>query len=392
MYFWLHKANIALNELKMKILLVGEYSRLHNSLKEGLLVLGHQVTLVSTGDDFKSYPSDILLKRKFDSGISKKVKIGLFKLFGIDITSISLKNQFFQNKEKFQDFDIVQYINESPLGILPKYEKQIISFLSEKNKKLYLLSCGTDYTSVKYTVDKKFRYSIFTPFFEGKISKKDFFPALKYLNPEYKGLHDFIFEKVDGIITSDLDYHIPLQGHKKYLGLIPNPVNTDKLQYSSLSTEGKIIIFHGINRANYFKKGNDYFEMALEQTQKKFPSKVEIISVENIPYSEYIEKYNSAHIILDQVFAYDQGYNALEAMAKGKVVFTGAETEFLEYYDLTEKVAINALPDSEKIAAELENLILNPDKIERIGKNARSFIEREHDYIDVARLYIQTWK
>lgn len=392
MYFWLHKANIALNELKMKILLVGEYSRLHNSLKEGLLALGHQVTLVSTGDDFKGYPSDVLLKRKFDSGISKKMKIGLFKLFKIDITSISLKNQFFQNKEKFQGFDIVQFINESPLGILPKYEKQIISFLSEKNKKLFLLSCGTDYTSVKYAFDKKFRYSIFTPFFAGKISKKDFFPVLKYLNPEYKNLHDFIFEKVEGVIASDLDYHIPLEGHRKYLGLIPNPVNTDKLQFNSLSTEGKIIIFHGINRANYFKKGNDYFELALERIQKKYPSKVEIISVENIPYSEYIEKYNSAHIILDQVFAYDQGYNALEAMAKGKVVFTGAETEFLEYYNLTEKVVINALPDSEDIAAELENLILNPDKIEHIGQNARSFIEREHDYIDVASLYIQTWK
>lgn len=376
----------------MKILLVGEYSRLHNSLKEGLLALGHQVTLVSTGDDFKGYPSDVLLKRKFDSGISKKMKIGLFKLFKIDITSISLKNQFFQHKEKFQGFDIVHFINESPLGILPKYEKQIISFLSEKNKKLFLLSCGTDYTSVKYAFDKKFRYSIFTPFFEKKISQKDFFPTLKYLNPEYKDLHNFIFEKVEGIIASDLDYHIPLEGHKKYLGLIPNPVNTDKLQFNSLSIEGKIIIFHGINRANYFKKGNDYFELALERIQKKYPSKVEIISVENIPYSEYIEKYNSAHIILDQVFAFDQGYNALEAMAKGKVVFTGAETEFMEYYNLTEKVALNALPDTEDITAELENLILNPDRIERIGKNARSFIEREHDYIDVASLYIQTWK
>lgn len=376
----------------MKILLVGEYSRLHNSLKEGLLALGHQVTLVSTGDDFKGYPSDVLLKRKFDSGISKKIKIGLFKLFKIDITSISLKIQFFQHKEKFQGFDIVHFINESPLGILPKYEKQIISFLSEKNKKLFLLSCGTDYTSVKYAFDKKFRYSIFTPFFEKKISQKDFFPTLKYLNPEYKDLHNFIFEKVEGIIASDLDYHIPLEGHRKYLGLIPNPVNTDKLQFNSLSIEGKIIIFHGINRANYFKKGNDYFELALERIQKKYPSKVEIISVENIPYSEYIEKYNSAHIILDQVFAFDQGYNALEAMAKGKVVFTGAETEFMEYYNLTEKVALNALPDTEDITAELENLILNPDRIERIGKNARSFIEREHDYIDVASLYIQTWK
>ena len=58
----------------MRILLVGEYSRLHNSLKEGLQALGHEVTLVSTGDEFKNFPSDVLLKRKYDSGISKKVK------------------------------------------------------------------------------------------------------------------------------------------------------------------------------------------------------------------------------------------------------------------------------------------------------------------------------
>jgi DNA-binding response OmpR family regulator len=39
----------------MKILLVGEYSRLHNSLKEGLNELGHQVTIIATGDHFKNY-------------------------------------------------------------------------------------------------------------------------------------------------------------------------------------------------------------------------------------------------------------------------------------------------------------------------------------------------
>jgi len=36
------------------------------------------------------------------------------------------------------------------------------------------------------------------------------------------------------------------------------------------------------------------------------------------------------------VYAYDQGFNALEAMAKGKVVFTGAEKEWLELYNLEE--------------------------------------------------------
>ncbi len=377
----------------MRILLVGEYSRLHNSLKEGLLALGHEVTLISTGDEFKNFPSDILLKRKYDSGISKKVKVGLFKLFGLDISSLSLKKQFFQQQEKFKGFDVVQLINESPLGILPKHEKEIISFLKKNNEKLFLLSCGTDYTSVKYAYEKKFRYSIFNPLFELKVSEKEFFPALKYLKPQYKDLHDFVFKNADGVIASDLDYDIPLQGNKKYSGLIPNPVNTEILMFQSINTEGKIIIFHGINRANYFKKGNDYFEAALEKLQQKYPENIEVISVENVPYSEYIEKYNSAHILLDQVFAYDQGYNALEAMAKGKVVFTGAETEFLDRYNLKEdEVCINALPDVAYLFNKLEDLILNPEKLTSISVNARKFIERDHDYVYIAKKYLETWE
>jgi hypothetical protein len=42
----------------MRILLVGEYSRFHNSLKEGLLALGHDVVIIGD-NDFKNYPLDI---------------------------------------------------------------------------------------------------------------------------------------------------------------------------------------------------------------------------------------------------------------------------------------------------------------------------------------------
>ena len=377
----------------MKILLIGEYSRLHNSLKEGLQNIGHEVTLVSTGDHFKQFPSDILLKRRFDSGMLKKMKVGLYKMFGIDLTSISLKNQFFSNKEKLRDFDVVQLINESPFAIEPKYEKEIISFLRKNNKKLFLLSCGEDYTSVKFAFEKKLRYSIFTPLFDGKISKKDFAFTLKYLQPKFQKLHQFIFDKIDGVMASDMDYDIPLQEHKKYLGLMPNPVNTDKLKFTPLSIQDRIVIFHGINRANYFKKGNDYFEAALKLIVDKYSSKVEVVTVEDVPYSEYIEKYNSAHIILDQIFSYDQGYNALEAMAKGKVIFTGAETEFLERYNLkADEVCVNTLPDVDYLFQKLEKLILDPKKLIAISTNARAFIEKEHDYVFIAKKYLEVWE
>ena len=64
----------------MKILLVGEYSRLHNSLKEGLVELGHQVTIIATGDHFKNYPVDIKLNRKYNQGLAKKLKVLIYKL------------------------------------------------------------------------------------------------------------------------------------------------------------------------------------------------------------------------------------------------------------------------------------------------------------------------
>ena len=97
--------------------------------------------------------------------------------------------------------------------------------------------------------------------------------------------------------------------------------------------------------------------------------------------------------MLDQVYAYDQGYNALEAMAKGKVVFTGAEQEWLDYYSLEEDtVAIKALPDVAYLVSKLESLINNPDKLKEISKNARAFIEKEHNYMNIAKMYVKQWQ
>ena len=315
-----------------------------------------------------------------------------FYATGIDLTSVAMHRQFKKQRKQLKGFDIVQLINENPFGVSVSVERQIISFLKEHNKKLFLLSCGTDHISVTYAFQKKFRYSILTAYFDGKISKAKFKSVLKYLTPKHKEFHDFVFEQIDGVIASDIDYHIPLKGHRKYLGIIPNPINMDTLEYTPLTISDKIIIFHGVNRKTYLKKGNDYFEEALQIIQNKYPEKIEILSVENLPYREYINKYNRAHILLDQVFAYDQGYNALEAMAKGKVVFTGAEKEFQEHYRLDKTVAINALPDVQSIANDLEELILHPEKLIAIGKNAREFVDTHHHYRKIAQRYMEVWQ
>ncbi|MEH6538131.1 MAG: glycosyltransferase [Psychroserpens sp.] len=376
----------------MKILLIGEYSRLHNSLKEGLIALGHEVTLVGNGDGFKNYPVDIKINSKYEKGISRTLKRIIYKLFKTDLNSLSIQKQFEALKPHLVDYDVVQIVNERVFSTVASIEKKLLEFIFQNNKNVFLLSCGCDFPSVKYAYDKKFKYSILTPFFENKVSKKEFSQVFLYLEESHINLHHFIYENIQGVISSDLDYHLPLKDHPKYLGLIPNPINTDRIGYEDHIISDKIIIFHGINTENYHKKGNDIFEQALEGIQEKYKDNVEVITTRNIPYQDYLKHYKKAHIILDMVYAYDQGYNALEAMAAGKVVFTGAEQEWLDYYGLKKNsVAINAETNAKSIATQLEWLINNPEQIHAISKNARRFIEERHNYVNIAQEYFDLW-
>ena len=127
--------------------------------------------------------------------------------------------------------------------------------------------------------------------------------------------------------------------------------------------------------------------------EEKYKNKIKIVKTIDIPYSEHLINVKKCDILLDQVYAYDQGYNALEAMALGKVVLTGAEKEWMEFYNLEEDtVAINALPDVSKIIEKLSWLIKNPIQLKNISKNARKFIEKHHDYENIANKYLKTWK
>ncbi|QXP79769.1 MULTISPECIES: glycosyltransferase [Winogradskyella] len=377
----------------MKILLIGEYNRAHRNIKKGLESLGHKAIVVSTTDGFKKVDVDIEIKEYFNSPILNKVRVLIFKLTKINLLSELILQQIKSKKKELSSYDIIQLINESPFNIEAKSHIKILKWLQQwNNAKLFLLSCGLDYPSVSYAHDKRFRYSILTPYFEGKVPEKDHSLGLRYMSPSFKVLNRYVYQKIEGVISNDMDYYIPLEGHPKHLGMIPHAIDLSELTYKTPIIEDKIIIFHGINTANYYKKGNDLFEAALAIIAHKYEDKVEIIIAQDLPYKDYIKSFDKAHILLDQVYAYDQGYNALEAMAKGKVVLTGAEQEWLDYFNIKEDtIAINALPDAEKITQKLEWLILNPEKIIEISTQGRKFVEEHHDHIACAKQYLKIW-
>jgi len=377
----------------VRILLIGEFSRLHNSLKEGLIALGHEVVIIANGDGFKNFPVDLSTKAKWcETKLGNIPRQIIYRLLKLDIAKLEYGIRFWLQLNKLKDFDVVQLINEAPIQTIPSWERLLLKKVFLQNKKSFLLCCGVDYIVAKHLIDKKERYSIMNPYFENPNSKAEYQFIFEFLTENHKRIHDLVYQNIEGVIASDMDYVLPLQNHPKFLGLIPNPINTSKISYSEIEITDKVVLFLGINRSTYYTKGISFFEKALKIIQEKYPDKVEVIIAENLPYREYIKLYDKAHIVLDQVYGFDQGYNALEAMAKGKVVFTGAETEFEKYYNLTEKVAINALPDVDYLVESLSNLIEHPEKIKAIGNRARTFVEKEHDYIKIAKQYLNCYQ
>lgn len=378
----------------MKILLLGEYSRLHNSLKEGLVILGHTVTIVSSGDDFKNYDSDYSIHSAFFTRFwfIRKSSNLLLKITTIDLEKIERALRFYFLLPKLKDYNHVQLINSDAIETYPFLARFLYKKLFQTIESRSLLVCGDETPVIDYLSKKEMKYSVLTPYFDDNSLGKHFQFPLKYRTKSYRKTFDWLHNNCNSLIASDLDYKISLEAMKYKAYFIANPINTNSIEFKELEINTKIIVFLGINRGSYIKKGISFFEKALSIIKEKYNSKVEIIITENVPYNQYISLYNKAHILLDQVYAYDQGYNALEAMAKGKVVFTGAENEFTKHYNLTERVALNALPDVDSLVNELSFLIENPDEIIAIGKRARTFIEKEHHYIKIAQKYLEVWK
>ena len=103
---------------------------------------------------------------------------------------------------------------------------------------------------------------------------------------------------------------------------------------------------------------------------------------------------DSCDILLDQLYGYSPGMNALLALAKGKIVVGGAEEEC--YGILGEKELrpmVNATPDEEDVYNKLERLVLSPrEEIERMKRESLLFVKKHHDHRRVAEQYIKFWE
>lgn len=351
----------------MKILLLGEFSYLHSSLKSGLEKLGHDVTLLSSGEGYKKIKGDITIDSMFTNKYLKEVETRLKYLYWLP---------------QFRGYDIVQYIQSWILPLPHAINILYLKFLKRFNGKVFLNISGGDAYVITYAL-ANLRYSAYSA--EIKAGKYDGTYKMLGYNEIKKSLR--LSKLFNGIISSSYSYHIPYMGFKNYFGFIPMPI---EIPSYCLKNEilGKIKIFHGITRREI--KGTNFILKALEDISLKYPYDVEIQVVEKVSFADYHKLFESCNIFIDQASSYDYGMNALLALSRGKVVMSGCEKETNELVGGRCPV-INITPNSESIFYAIEELILKRENISIIGERGYYFVKEHHDHVKVASQYIHTW-
>lgn len=378
----------------MRILLFGEYSNVHWALGQGLRALGHEVTVVSDGDQWKNYKRDIDLRRH-----------SLGKM-----DTLRYLWQLHRLMPRLKDYDVVQLINPVFLDlraerILPYYRQ-----LRKQNRSMFMGAFGMDRYWVKGCLDMIFRYSDYNLGNEIRHSEYNDICIRDWFKGAKGELNDIIAKDCDGIVSGLYEYEMCYRPYfADKLQYIPFPIelqdtpSTDETKQSSSpvemqdvtlrSSQGPLHFFIGIQPSRSAYKGTDIMLRALERLAHDYPERVVMEKAENVPFERYQQMIGRSDILLDQLYSYTPAMNGLLAMSKGLILVGGGEEEHYQLLGENElRPIVNVMPDEEDVYKKMEQLVLHPENIDSLKRDSVTYVKRHHDHIEVAKRYLAFWE
>ena len=362
----------------MRILLLGEYSNVHATLADGLRLLGHHVTVASNGDFWKNYPRDIDLKRR-------PGKLG----------GLALMAKVYANLARWRNYDVVQLINPLFVELKAEHIFPIYNYLRRNNGKMILEALGMDWYWVhECTYNKPMRYSDFNIGERIRTDETALQEQNDWLGTTKERLNQYIANDCDEIIAGLYDDYVCYKPYfPQKLHFVPLPIQMATSITSDFNTPTRVKVFIGISKGRSTYKGTDIMLRAAQDIQKKYPSLMELVKVEGVPFAEYQKLMEGSDAILDQLYSYTPSMNPLLAMSKGIICIGGGEPENYEIIHEHElRPIINVQPTYESVYHELEQLVLHPERIPLLKQQSIEYVRRHHDHIKVAQQYEAIYK
>lgn len=393
----------------MKILLIGEASFLHNTLKKGLVERGHSVTTMSDGNGWHDAPRDIDLRRDGRWG----------KLGGLRVVW-----QLLRHLPQLCGNDVVQIHNYQFVPLMYRWNTLLLRFLKLTNRRVVKGCFGDDPQIFRRQAQGVPAYS--DTYWSGQLQNADqhrdriaevvehgaeasWRKTTRMADALVACLYEYWLDYNEPPYAAKLHYiPLPIECEEmlrwcdgemvKCVGndtLSPSHPNDSQLPTNlTTSPPHPLTLLIGLQPKRDFMKGAMKIAAFVEEVARRHPGKVQIKYVEGVPYDEYMHLLAEADVLVDQLYSYTPSMNSLAAMARGTVVIGGGEEEYYEFIgEDTLRPIINVrpdVPDEENIAA-IERALFTDGMLERMAQESIQFVHKYHDYRLVAKQYEQLY-
>ena len=372
----------AKNNNDMKILLLGEASFVHSTLRKGFEALGHNVTLVSSGC-VRNCPRDIDLSRDMRWG----------KLSGLKVIW-----QILRNIKLFVGNDIVQMNDFHTIPLKLGWNELFFKFIKRFNKKVVRGCWGDD--SVVFDAQA-----------QGILAYSDTHIGTKAINveenkwrleeqqlPEFVSCFQYVNKHADAFAACLYEYYVYYYNKEEY---------RSRLYYMSLpmeipnakdirvkGTQWPIKVLVGIQTRRDYIKGAGIISELVEKIAVEHPDKVVVKKVHDVPYPEYCKMLAESDVLVDQLYSYTPSMNSLAAMARGTVVIGGGEEDYYNFIGEKElRPIINVRPCQDEYNMNvLRESLLTPGRISQLSRESVAFVRKHHDYMKVSKQYVEMYE
>lgn len=365
----------------MKILLLGEASFVHSTLRKGFEKLGHDVVLVSAGNIWDC-PREIDLKRNMRWG----------KLSGLKVIW-----QILSHLNTFVGNDIVQMNDFHSIPLKMKWNELFFRFLKRFNKKVVRGCWGDDIVVFEGQARGVLAYSD-THIGKEAINKDQNRDRIAEQNlPEFIHCCNYVNANADALAPCLYEYYVyyDMSAYKEKLYYMPLPMeipDADSISVKGAAWPIKVLV--GIQKKRDYVKGASLIADMLEQLAAEYPGKIEITKVFDVPYGIYCKMLAESDVLVDQLYSYTPSMNSLAAMARGTVVIGGGEEEFYDFIgEETLRPIINVRPfqDSYNLDVLRRNLF-TPGRISELSRQSVEFARKHHEHIKVSQLYVDMYE
>jgi glycosyltransferase involved in cell wall biosynthesis len=356
----------------MKILLLGEHSGVHAELKRGLIELGHEVLLVSNGGSWRDIEADINLINGGKSFINK----------------VERRFRPILLIPKLSNFDVVHLIHPNIFNPFLGMDKIVMRAVLRRNRKVFMSLSGCNLAFYKFE-----NSSSGFPMLCASCKKYDLKSEVcMYQTTREAKWENKVISKVAGVIPWAYEYGEAFKQFNnipKLMETMPLPLSVKTIPHNSNRPGKKVVFFHGLIREGF--KGTDLIVNAMENMKKKYPNDIDIIVNGRLTLKEYQELLNGVNVVIDQLYTFSYGMNALYSMAQCKIVLAGIDHKIMESMGFIGCPIINIKPEVKSIETAMADVMENKENIEELGARSRQFVEKYHDSKIVAEKFINLW-